>query len=1078
MTDLLSDIDVPSDAELISRVRGGDVAAYGELFARHRDAAAKLGRQLVRGPDADDLVAEAFAKVLQQLQGGGGPDVAFRAYLLTAVRRLHVDRIRAGSRLQTSDDMERYDAGIPFQDTAVAGFESGAAARAFASLPERWQLVLWHLEVENQKPAEVAPLLGMTPNSVSALAYRAREGLRQAFLTMHLAQAESEECRWTTEHLGAYVRKGLARRDVAKVEGHLEDCRRCTAMYLELSEVNSNLGALLGPLLLGGAAAGYLASSGSVGIAGVVSTLVGRVRDAFVANTAAATAGAVAAGVAAVGTAGFVVTQVVRDDAAEVRGIPSVVASAGAPGSALVSPSGPSTPLPSARVSPSAPSSVTPPATSPAAPVSSPAATVPALVPPTQLPGTDESDGPEVEDPGADGPGNPPGPPNQPGPGPTAAPPPTQPPPSEPAPSTPAPTKPVPTTPAPSSPAPTEPAPSDPAPTQPTPTDPGPTEPAPTDPGPTTTPTPPAIDTELTVEASLAPDDAVVHMTVSSDPLPEQIFVHLSTTGASGGGGVTFGDGLPAECEPVAADGSGATPDGTTLSCAPGDGVLATADRAAPADGLAPGRAPQARLGGAAPITVIAAGADVPAVAAGSGRDGRTAAAVYARTLPVRIPPDLGPSALELSVALPDDYVASESSVTKAPFSYEPRVARGLDHLTFLGPTPVDGAATYRLSTAVTGVSGSLDHVELRVTAPAALVLTAPPDACTAAPRPSLSSETRAYHLDCRRPATTARGNWSVPIDLVLAADTPVSGSVTMRILERSGYRQPVGLSQSGTLPAATPFPAEMIVEERSSKPGDGGGAVHLVEVTLTSLPDEPVDLTLDLRAGPDARVVLADGAPKGCRLSDGSSEKPWTVTCTETATALTIPLRISRPNVDAGELTATLLVPDGYFAPTPPSATVPLSAIEVQEPPAAPRLSVEAQFVSLFDWWGWTDAWDYSRHRLILHVTTVASPLPAQLRYTLGHTNGGGPSTFANARGCGADAMLACLVTPPVTCETGATLGDVALSCPLSTKSPQHLWFLVDVPEGQHDKTTLTVSTLDHTHRSVTVPVQPPVGE
>src|SRR4051812_18959232 len=36
MTDLLSDVQAPSDAELISSVRGGDVAAYGQLFTRHR----------------------------------------------------------------------------------------------------------------------------------------------------------------------------------------------------------------------------------------------------------------------------------------------------------------------------------------------------------------------------------------------------------------------------------------------------------------------------------------------------------------------------------------------------------------------------------------------------------------------------------------------------------------------------------------------------------------------------------------------------------------------------------------------------------------------------------------------------------------------------------------------------------------------------------------------------------------------------------------------------------------------------------------------------------------------------------
>ena len=87
--------DAPSDAELISRVRNGDLEAYGELFSRHHHAAERMARQLVPAPDADDLAGDAFAKVLEALRGGGGPDVSFRAYLLTTVRRVHVDRLRA-----------------------------------------------------------------------------------------------------------------------------------------------------------------------------------------------------------------------------------------------------------------------------------------------------------------------------------------------------------------------------------------------------------------------------------------------------------------------------------------------------------------------------------------------------------------------------------------------------------------------------------------------------------------------------------------------------------------------------------------------------------------------------------------------------------------------------------------------------------------------------------------------------------------------------------------------------------------------------------------------------------------------
>ena len=263
VSNLAAQPDAPSDAELISRVRAGDQAAYGQLFERHREAAHRMARQLVRGPDIDDLISEAFTKVFVQLQRGGGPDVAFRAYLLTSIRRLHVDRTRTNQRVQVTDDLEELDSGVEFVDPATTDFERGAASRAFASLPERWQLVLWHLEVEGQKPADIAPLLGMSPNSVAALAYRAREGLRQAYLQSHLADTADEGCRWTTEHLGAYVRKGLAKRDSAKVESHLDNCHRCTAVYLELTEVNSNLSGLLAPALLGLAAPGYLAAGGT-----------------------------------------------------------------------------------------------------------------------------------------------------------------------------------------------------------------------------------------------------------------------------------------------------------------------------------------------------------------------------------------------------------------------------------------------------------------------------------------------------------------------------------------------------------------------------------------------------------------------------------------------------------------------------------------------------------------------------------------------------------------------------------------------------------------------------------------------
>jgi RNA polymerase sigma factor (sigma-70 family) len=290
-----ADLSGKSDAELIAEVRAGKIASYGALYERHTGAAHNLARQLARSSsEADDLVSEAFAKVLDTLRGGKGPDSAFRAYLLTALRHTAYDRTRRDRRVDLNEDMSRVGGAaaealtVPFSDTAVAGLERTMAAKAFARLPERWQAVLWHTEIEQQSPAEVAPLLGLTANGVSALAYRAREGLRQAYLQVHLQENAGERCRACAERLGAWTRDGLSKRERAQVESHLDECDECRALAAELADVNGGLRAIIAPIILGGAALGYLATIGA----------------AKAGAAAAATAGAGAAGAAAGGKAG------------------------------------------------------------------------------------------------------------------------------------------------------------------------------------------------------------------------------------------------------------------------------------------------------------------------------------------------------------------------------------------------------------------------------------------------------------------------------------------------------------------------------------------------------------------------------------------------------------------------------------------------------------------------------------------------------------------------------------------------------------------------------------------------------
>ncbi len=232
---------------------------------------------------ADDIVAEAFARVLASIRAGGGPSSTFRGYLLTAVRNLAIDWLRTRRRLTAVADMDVGDMDMqaghpaaaqgrvspfspfnPFSpgmssaaETQVAARdEARLVARAFGRLPARWRAVLWQLEVEGKAPAAVAPMFGLSANGVSALAMRAREGLRQAYLEEHVGTNIPQACRTYVAEFGAGARGRLSQRRRAAVQEHLGHCPACRDLFTELTELNSRLGAILTPAALAAAIAG------------------------------------------------------------------------------------------------------------------------------------------------------------------------------------------------------------------------------------------------------------------------------------------------------------------------------------------------------------------------------------------------------------------------------------------------------------------------------------------------------------------------------------------------------------------------------------------------------------------------------------------------------------------------------------------------------------------------------------------------------------------------------------------------------------------------------------------------------
>ncbi|MFJ2771767.1 sigma-70 family RNA polymerase sigma factor [Streptomyces sp. NPDC087300] len=271
------------DADLIAGMRAGDDSAYEELYRRHAEAVRRYARTCCRDAHtADDLTAEVFARMLQAVRGGSGPEHAVRAYLLTTVRRVAAGWTKSAKREQLVDDFAVFaaqaarGAEVSDDDTLDLGAdvramheaEQSMAMQAFRSLPERWQAVLWHTEIEDESPSEVATLFGLDANGTRVLASRAREGLKQAYLQAHVSATltESEECARYADRLGAYARGGLRTRAERGLRKHLEECAKCRLAAGQIKEVANGIPGVVPIAVIGWfGAAGYAKVAALIG---------------------------------------------------------------------------------------------------------------------------------------------------------------------------------------------------------------------------------------------------------------------------------------------------------------------------------------------------------------------------------------------------------------------------------------------------------------------------------------------------------------------------------------------------------------------------------------------------------------------------------------------------------------------------------------------------------------------------------------------------------------------------------------------------------------------------------------------
>lgn len=235
--------DEPPDPVLLAAVRAGDLHASGALYRRHVEPMRRTAARWRHQPaECEDLVAEAFTRVITTVRAGGGPRDDARPYLIVTMRNLAASWSRHDNRVDLYETVpEPGGARAVAEEEALRRSDVELVWSAYCTLPGRWRTVLWRTAAEGGSTAEAALLLGVSPNGAAVLAGRAREGLRQAYLQVQVPHAEDPYCAEARRNLGAWVRGGLSRRRSTVIGGHVASCAPCRVVTAGLAEVNDEL---------------------------------------------------------------------------------------------------------------------------------------------------------------------------------------------------------------------------------------------------------------------------------------------------------------------------------------------------------------------------------------------------------------------------------------------------------------------------------------------------------------------------------------------------------------------------------------------------------------------------------------------------------------------------------------------------------------------------------------------------------------------------------------------------------------------------------------------------------------------
>ena len=220
-----------ADTDLVTATRGGEDAAFEELYRRyHPRVTAYVARMVGCREHAEEIAQEAFISALRRLRETDQP-IAFKAWIYGIARNGAIDHLRARTRRGPEVEYTHVEA-YAEPSSPLAGPAPHAAVEnkqalsdlqgAFGGLSDTHHQILVMRELEGLSYDQLGARMGMSRSQVESTLFRARRRLEEEYSEL----VSGERCRRVQE-LIRREDEDLGLRDSRRVERHLSHCHSC-----------------------------------------------------------------------------------------------------------------------------------------------------------------------------------------------------------------------------------------------------------------------------------------------------------------------------------------------------------------------------------------------------------------------------------------------------------------------------------------------------------------------------------------------------------------------------------------------------------------------------------------------------------------------------------------------------------------------------------------------------------------------------------------------------------------------------------------------------------------------------------